>query len=262
MTLAPPPVGHPSRFTTIAHAGRRILGPIADDRLAALVERSTLSPGDQVLEIGCGKAALLVALLARWPDATAEGFDRNPWFLADGRAAAEAAGGDVARRLSLVETDVPGALIADRGVAMTVALGATGVYDGSQGGTLAGLAGATRPGGVIVFGDGLWIREPSLDGLRAFGMARDDLVEGPDGFAALGLELGLEVLDVEVVSEAEWDAYEAAYAEGIASWAATHLDDPDHDEFVARSAMMADSYRDWRRDAFGFAIGRFRVSDG
>jgi hypothetical protein len=25
---------------------------------------------------------------------------------------------------------------------------------------------------------------------------------------------------------------------------------------------MADSYRDWRRDAFGFAIGRFRVSDG
>jgi hypothetical protein len=38
-----------------------------------------------------------------------------------------------------------------------------------------------------------------------------------------------------------------------------HPDDPEHDEFVARSAMMAESYRDWRRDAFGFAIGRFRV---
>ena len=35
--------------------------------------------------------------------------------------------------------------------------------------------------------------------------------------------------------------------------------DPERDEFVARSALMADSYRDWRRDAFGFAIGRFRV---
>ena len=142
---------------------------------------------------------------------------------------------------------------------MTVAMGATGVYEGSQSATIAGLAGATRPGGVVVFGDGLWIREPSAAGLRAFGMAQDELVDGPEGFAALGVELGLEVLDVEVVDDDEWESYEAAYAEGIASWATAHPDDPEHDEFVARSAMMAESYRDWRRDAFGFAIGRFRV---
>jgi hypothetical protein len=259
MSLSPPPVGDPRRFTTIAHAGRRILGPIAPERLTALVERSPLRPGDHVLEIGCGKAAFLVELLARWPGVTAEGFDRNPWFLAEGRAAAEAAGGDVLRRLSLVETDIPAALIADRAASMTVAMGATGVYDGSQAGTLAGLAAATRPGGTVVFGDGLWIREPSAAGLRAFGMAHDELVDGPDGFAALGVEAGLEVLDVEVVSDAEWDAYETAYAESIASWAAADRDDPDRAEFLARSAMMAESYRDWRRDAFGFAIGRFRV---
>ncbi len=258
MTSAPP-VGDPRRFSTIAHAERRILGPISDDRQVAIVERCVLGPGDHVLEIGCGKAALLVALLRRWPGATAEGFDRNPWFLADGRAAAAAAGDDVARRLSLIETDVPAALIADRGVALTIAMGATGVYEGSQAATVAGLAGATRPGGVVVFGDGLWIREPSADGLRAFGMAREDLADGPDGFAALGREAGLEVLDLEVVDDAEWDAYEAAYAEAITAWAAAHPDDPERDEFVARSAMMAESYRGWRRDAFGFAIGRFRV---
>ena len=83
--------------------------------------------------------------------------------------------------------------------------------------------------------------------------------DGPDGFAVLGLEAGLEVLSVEVVSEAEWDAYEGAYAEAIASWAAANPDDPERDAFLARSTMMADSYRDWRRDAFGFAIARFRV---
>ena len=259
MTLAPPAIGDPRRFSTIAHAGRRVLGPISEARLAAFVDRSDLASGDHVLEIGCGKAALLVSLLTRWPGATAEGFDRNPWFLEDGHAAAAAAGGDVVRRLSLIETDVPAALIADRAVAMTVAMGATGVYEGSQAATVAGLAAATRHGGTVVFGDGLWIREPSAAGLRAFGMSVDELVDGVDGFAALGLAAGLEVLDVEVVSDAEWDAYETAYAEGIASWAAAHPDDPDQDEFVARSAMMADSYRDWRRDAFGFAIGRFRV---
>jgi hypothetical protein len=255
----PVPVGDPRRFSTIAHADRRILGPISSDRLDALVERCALDPGDHVLEVGCGKAELLVRLLARWPGATAEGFDRNPWFLAEGRVAASAAGGDVARRLSLVETDVPAALIADRAAALTIALGATGVYEGSQAATVAGLVGATRPGGVVVFGDGLWIREPSAVGLRAFGMARDDMVDGPDGFAALGIEAGLEVLDVEVVSEAEWDDYEASYAAAIAAWAAAHPDDPERAEFLARSSMMAASYRDWRRDAFGFAIGRYRV---
>jgi hypothetical protein len=93
-------------------------------------------------------------------------------------------------------------------------------------------------------------------------MAREELADGPDGFAALGIELGLDVLDVEVVSDAEWDDYEAAYAAGIEAWAAAHPDDPERTEFLARSAMMADSYRDWRRDAFGFAIARFRVPTG
>jgi SAM-dependent methyltransferase len=262
MTPATPPIGDARRFSTIAHAERRILGPIADARLDALIDACPLGTGDHVLEIGCGKAELLVRLLARWPGATAEGFDRNPWFLADGRVAAEAAGADVARRLSLVETDAPAVLIADRGVAMTVAMGATGVYDGQQAATVAGLARATLPGGLVVFGDGLWIREPLASGLRAFGMARDELADGVDGFAALGVEAGLRVEDVEVVSDAEWDAYESAYAEAITAWAAENPDDPEHDEFVARSALMAESYRDWRRDAFGFAIGRFRVPPG
>jgi SAM-dependent methyltransferase len=259
MTPVAPPVGDPRRFSTIAHVDRRILGPIADARLDALVDACPLRPGDHVLEVGCGKAELLVRLLARWPGATAEGFDRNPWFLADGRATADAAGQDVARRLSLVETDAPAVLIADRGVAMTVAMGATGVYEGRQAATVMGLARATRPGGLVVFGDGLWIREPLASGLRAFGMARAEMADGVDGFAALGLEAGLLVEDVAVVSDAEWDAYEMAYADAISGWAAANPEDPERDEFVARSAMMAESYRDWRRDAFGFAIARFRV---
>ena len=256
---APPPPGDPRRFSTIAHADRRVLGPISDDRLAAIVERCRLDPGDHVLEPGCGKGTLLVDIVRRWPGTTAEGFDRNPWFLADARAAAEAAGGDVAARISWVETDAPAVLLADRGAAMTVAMGATGILAGDQAATVALLAGATKPGGTVLFGDGLWIREPSAAGLRAFGMARDELADGVDGFAALALEAGLEVLEVEIVDDAEWDAYEAAYADAIRRWADDHPDDPDHDEFLARSALMRASYDEWRRDAFGFAIGRFRL---
>ncbi|MGK2849517.1 MAG: methyltransferase domain-containing protein [Candidatus Limnocylindrales bacterium] len=236
-----------------------MLGPISGERLEALVERCDLRVGDHVLEVGCGKGDLLVRLLRRWPGATAEGFDRNPWFLADARAAAAAAGEDVVRRVSFIETDLAGALIADRGAAMSIAFGATGVYQGDQAATVRGSAAATRSGGTVLFGDGLWIREPLASGLAAFGMAHDELAEGVDGFAALARGAGLEVIEVEVVSDAEWDAYEAAYATAIASWAGANAEDPEREAFVARSAAMADSYRAWRRDTFGFAIGRFRV---
>jgi SAM-dependent methyltransferase len=222
------------------------------------VARCVLAAGDHVLELGCGKGEFLVRLLRRWTAATGEGFDRNPWFLAAARQAAADAGPDVERRMSFVETDAPGVLIADRSVAMAVAIGASGIL-GDEAATVAGLAAAVRPGGIVVFGDGLWIREPLLSGIASFGMTRDELPDGIEGFAALGIEAGLEVLDVEVVDDAEWDAYEDAYAGAIERWAAANPADPDAVELLERATLFRESYAEWRRDAFGFAIARFRV---
>jgi len=63
----PPPVGHPLRFTVIAHGDRSQLGPISGERIDRLVARTRLERGDHVLELGCGKGDLLVRLLSRWP---------------------------------------------------------------------------------------------------------------------------------------------------------------------------------------------------
>lgn len=244
------------RFTVIAHADRRVLGPLSPDRLDELVARTPLGRGDHVLEIGSGKGDLLVRLLTRWPEATAEGFDRNPWFVATARSIAASAG--VARRVSFVETDAPGALVADRSVAMAVAMGASGIL-GDHAATVSGLARAVRPGGVVVFGDGVWIREPLSTGLASFGMTRDELPDGVEGFAALGVEAGLEVLEVDVVDEADWDAYEDAYAGAVEAWAAAHPADPEAGQFLERAQLFRSSYAEWRRDAMGFAVARFRV---
>ena len=233
-----------------------MLGPVSVERLDELVARTPLGRGDHILEIGCGKGDLLTRLLREWPAATAEGFDRNPWFLSIARSVADSAG--VAGRVSFVETDAPGALIADRSVAMAIAVGGSGIL-GDHAATVAGLARAVRPGGVVLFGDGVWIREPSLSGLVSFGMTRDELPDGLEGFAALGVEAGLEVLDVDIVTDAEWDAYEDAYAGAIERWAAANPDDPEAEPFQERAVLFRSSYAEWRRDAFGFAIARFRV---
>ncbi len=262
-TLGPPlveapPVGHPLRFTVIAHGDRSALGPISGERIDRLVARTPLARGDHVLELGCGKGDLLARLLSRWPEATAEGFDRNPWFLAAARAAAERAG--VARRVSLIETDAPGERVADRSVAMGIAIGASGIL-GHHAATVTGLARAVRPGGVVLFGDGVWLREPLSSGLASFGMTRDELPDGPDGFAGLGVEAGLEVLDVEIVDAVEWDTYEDSYVGAIERWAAANPFDPEAEAFLARAQLFRSSYAEWRRDALGFAVARFRVRD-
>ncbi len=207
------------------------------------------------MELGSGKADLLIRILLAHPGATAEGFDRNPWFLADARAAAEAAG--VARRLSLVETDAPAVALHGRAVDVAIAMGATGIVgDGAE--TLAFLGSIVVPGGEVVFGDGFWAVPPPDEALTAFGMTRDELPDGLAGFEDLGRRAGLEPVAVEAVSPGEWDAYEAAYRDAVAAWAEAGPDDPEREAFLARSADMRASYDGWRRDAMGFAIGRFR----
>jgi SAM-dependent methyltransferase len=244
------------RFTTIAHAGRTLLGPLSAARADALARAISMPPDGRIVELGCGKADLLIRLLLVHAGATAEGFDRNPWFLANARSAAEAAG--VAGRLSLIETDAPGVRLDGRAVDVAIAMGATGIV-GEGRDTLAFLGGIVVPGGEVVFGDGFWAAPPPDDGLASFGMARDELPDGLDGFTALGRSVGLEPITVEAVSSEEWDAYERAYADGIDAWTAAHPDDPERDAFLARSAAMRSSYATWRRTAFGFAIARFRV---
>jgi len=218
-----------------------------------------LAPGARIVELGSGKAALLIRLLRRWPGTSAEGFDRNPWFIAEARAAAANAG--VAGRLSLIDTDAPGALLAGRSVDLAIGIGATGIV-GDQAETLAFLASIVGPGGHVVFGDGAWVADPDPDGLAAFGMARDELADGADGLAALGRAAGLEVIAVELVTPGEWDAYEAAYAGAADDWVAANPDDPERDAIAARAAGMRASYAGWRRAAMGFAIGFFRVPGG
>lgn len=248
-------MGDRFRFTTIAHSDRSVLGPLSPARVERLVAAIAPAAGARIVELGCGKATLLIGLLERSPGASAEGFDRNPWFLAEAARAATAAGVD--RRLSLIETDSPGALLHDRAVDVAIAIGATGIV-GGEADTIAFLASIVVPGGQVVFGDGVWVSEPPADGLETFGMARDELVDGADGLDALGRAAGLRTETVELVGIDEWDAYEDAYAGSVETWAAATPDDPDHDPFLARATAMRTSYTTWRRHSMGFAIALFR----
>lgn len=90
------------RFTVIVLGGAHIGGvAMLEDRaslasygdmLSALVNRMRIPNGAQVLEVGCGPAALCRQVLASRPDLTLTGLDANGYLLREGAALAEAAG--------------------------------------------------------------------------------------------------------------------------------------------------------------------------
>ena len=218
--------------------------------------RVSLPVRARVVELACGKGEVLARLLAANPRATALGIDRSPWFLSD--AAGRAAGLGVADRLELREADATAFPWPAGSADLVISMGAAGIL-GDHTKTLATLGAMVRPGGgLVLFGDGIWLSEPPPEGLASFGMTRDELPDGLDGQRALGAAAGLEPAWSEAVSVEEWDAYEGAYADGIRSWAASNPDDPEREVFLARSTAMRASYDAWRRGCFGFGITLFR----
>jgi SAM-dependent methyltransferase len=256
LPLALPPIGDPLRFTTLAHSGRRVLGPISDERLDAIVARLALPPRARAVELACGKGELLVRLLATYRAARATGVDRSPWFLADARHRAIEAG--VAERIELLEADASAFKWPVGSADLAIAIGASGIL-GDQRETLAALARMACPdGGLVLFGDGVWVGEPPREGLESFGMDRAELPEGLGGQRELGSAAGLEPVWSELVSTQEWDDYETAYASVPEAWAGRNPADPDRDAFLERATLMRESYESWRRDAFGFGLTLFR----
>jgi Methyltransferase domain len=243
------------RFTTVAHAGRRVLGPISDERLDAIVARLGLPDPARVMELASGKAELLIRLLTACPGARAVGIERSRWFLAD--ALQRAADAGVADRLVLHREDATKVPWPVAEMDLAIAVGASGIV-GDQLATVRLLAGMAKPGALVLFGDGVWVAEPPAAGLESFGMDRSELPDGLEAQRSLGTAAGLEPLWSQLVTVEEWDSYEGAYAAAPDAWAGEHPDDPDATAFRERAAMMRDSYTAWRREALGFGITLFR----
>ncbi len=249
--LRDPQSGDPMRFTTLAHAGRLILGPADGAQLDSLLDGLDLPPGARVLDIGCGKGDLLVRAARR--GATGVGIDRNPWFIADARALAGSAG--VGDRVTFEVGDSGEMTLPDQ-LDLAACVGATGALGGPvhAPGMLASLV---RRGGAVIIGEGFWRVPPEPAWLEAFGMEPDEMLDR-DGTLQRMRDGGLEVVDALDASVEGWETYEDEYASSIERWAAANSDDPDRAAFLERAAFMRETWQGWRRRAMGFVTVSLR----
>jgi cyclopropane fatty-acyl-phospholipid synthase-like methyltransferase len=239
----------PLRFTTIAHRDHAYCNPLDAAVLEQVIDRLGLAPDRRVLDVGCGKATLLVRIAER-TGAAGTGVDINPAFLAEGRALAERRG--VPGLVTLIEREASGLDASSGPWDVGLCIGSTHALGGYPD-TLRALARRVRAGGSLLVGEGFWKRPPDPEYLERLG-AREDEMTTHEGNQATAEAEGLAVADAWVSSDRDWDRYEELYARAVETFVATHPDDPDAVEMRERIRRWRETYRRWGRDTLGFAL--------
>jgi cyclopropane fatty-acyl-phospholipid synthase-like methyltransferase len=240
--------------SAIAHAGLVFQNPLNARNVDELIGRLPLHPGDPVLDLGCGKAELLIRLAERH-GVHGVGIDHSPYFLAEARD--EASRRLVGGRLDLREEDARKAQLEPASFALAAAVGASGIFGGYRQ-TLRALARLVRPDGLVLFGEGYWRQEPSAGYLAALGAELEELTTFAGTVEAAAAE-GLDLVEALESSPRDWEQYERAWAENGERWAASHPEHPERDEFRAWIREGADRFeRLGGRETLGFALFLFR----
>jgi len=190
-----------------------LMNPLPAAKLDDAIEALGSIDGSKAIDLGCGKGALLERL--RSSNVRGVGIDSSRELLEEARVRSPDS--------EFVEADVTTFATPDR-FDLAISVGSPA--------TLAQLAALVDPGGLVLYGQGYWRREPSSGYLAALAATREELSDYA-GTIAAGEELGLTPLHAVVASLDDFDRYESAWAGNGERYAAANPDEPGVDEFLA-----------------------------
>jgi len=242
-----------TKFTTIAHRDHTICNPIGTDKTDRVLALFDLPPGARVIDVGCGKAEMLMRLIERYGCA-AIGVDTNAEFLAEARARAFDRG--VAGQLQLIEGGIAKQKFESESFDAALCVGATHAY-GDYGATLKALRGLVKPGGKVLVGEGHWMQKPDSAYLKVLG-AKSKAYTDHAGNVTAGVEEKLTYLYSTVADADDRDHYEGLYNRAVETWCLENPDDPDHAAARKKIRDWRDLYLQWGRDTLGFALYLFQ----
>jgi SAM-dependent methyltransferase len=227
-------------YTRIAHTGMAIMNPIPAAKLDEVVALLDLPPRGRVVDLGCGKGDLLARIAQRY-DVDAVGIDRDAQLLAE-----------VPPGINVIVADIE---TWNRG---------RGAFDlvasvGSPA-RLASLAGLVRAGGLVLYGNGYWRREPSPEYVDALDATRDELADYA-GTIRSGEELGLTPVYAVTAGVDDFDRYEWSWSLNGERFAAAHPDETGVGEFLEWIRAGRRRYVELGgRDTLGFGLFLFRAA--
>jgi SAM-dependent methyltransferase len=226
-----------------------MLGPVSDASADAILSRIPEPGPARVLDVGCGKGALLVRALERW-GGTGVGIEPNPTFAADARALAEQRLGP--GRVRIIEAEFAQEVVDGETFPLVICTGALHAF-GDGGATPEGILQLMALGGHVLVGPGYWRRWPAREYLATTGIPFGEFEKLPDLLAKIEAE-SWRCVAVHESTPAEWDDYEESYATRVRTWCDANPVDPDAAPFRDRITRWADAYTRWGRDTMGYAL--------
>jgi len=229
-----------SDWSRIAHGDLEFMGPYDETSFERLLDGAALPAGVRVLDLGCGKGALLRWLASRAPiDGT--GVDLHP-------------GTSGIPGVRLLAGDARSFAAEPESFDLVCSVGA--VSDIGQ------LAALVRPGGLVLLGDGYWRQTPDDAYLDALGATIDDMLDW-QATLSIGAPHGLSLVRALPSSVEQWDVYEQTWAANGERYAAEHPGEPGLAEFLGWIRNGRRRYTELGgRDTLGFALLLFRQGPG
>ncbi|MDG1478509.1 MAG: class I SAM-dependent methyltransferase [Myxococcota bacterium] len=223
--------------------------PLSVDRADRLIERLDLSPADRVLEVGCGRGALLLRLVHRWR-CSAIGIDIDD-------AAVKAAQAQASQTELAVDFRCGDAkMMAIPQVDLAICIGATHAYGlgaGAWENTLRVFSRLVRPGGMMLIGEGFWAAPPAPAYLKFLGDS-PGIEKTHHENVSSARRLRLLPLHAEVSSRDEWDAFEHEHHQAIKRAAAAQPGDDVLQQRQTQSQAWREGYLKWGRTTMGFGF--------
>jgi SAM-dependent methyltransferase len=238
------------RFTTFAHAGFDILGPLSTATVNGMLDRLPVrASGFGVLDVGCGKGEFLMRVLGR-NAGTGIGVEPNPAFadIAEERTLERFGPG----RVQIVRSAFGTSLLQPHSFDLGICTGALHAF-GDWPTTLRGMAGIVVSDGWALLGPGYWKQPPAPEYLAAIEAEADEQELLAPTLAAAEAA-GWRVVACHESTPEEWDAYEQGYADNVRRWCDDHARDRDARPFRERIENWADAYARWGRDTMGYAL--------
>jgi trans-aconitate methyltransferase len=217
-----------------------IMNPLSSEKLDEAVDAMGHINGSMAIDLGCGKGELASRLSLRYVGGLAVDISRELFE----------EGGGLEPNWEFVEADVTTfSTMQQFDIAASIGSPAT----------LSRLVSLVEPGGLVLYGNGYWRREPDAAYLAALGATREELADY-SGTIAAGEELGLVPLHAVVASVDDFDRYEWRWSRNGERYAAAHPDEPGVDEFLAWIRAGRRRYVALGgRETLGFGLFLFRA---
>jgi cyclopropane fatty-acyl-phospholipid synthase-like methyltransferase len=217
-------------YFSIIERDHTIQNPLSPEGLDRVTAYLGVTDGQRVLDVGCGKAWMLVRWAARWA-VHATGLEINPDFVAAAERHAAEAG--VRDRVELVTGDAHGYHAQPGAWDVVTCIGASFALGGFEP-AVAWMTAAVRPGGTVAIGE----------------VYTDNLAE----LAATLDQNGLELTGIVPATLQDWDHYDSQHWRSAWTWAQENPDHPDRGWVLGEARRYRDLYLRAERGRLHWAV--------